>query len=465
MDTGAFSVPAGEGSGSSPVPFAVPAEDNFEDTSPHLTESGRSLSRREMRELWLAEQAKRDVAQPPAVPPVAPPDESVQRFTPVETHYPSPQPVSAPQTAVPTVDAVISPPPYVASDVPPANPVAVPVTPPAVTPIAQPPHAIDAQPVGAEPSSSPIEYVQQPASLPAEAVLPAVEDMPAIVPAAPLVEPIYVQPAPATDMPVIEPHPEPVAPVPEATFSEAPLEAEFVTDSIPLGTSDAPEVNVTAEFASVAEAAPTTSPYQFPSIDPESPEDQVTVDPSTVTFDAGDLPAELPTVSVVEASETPMASGTSPVEGSGGGDFDDIISRAVADEGIETSSGALILPVIPDSSDLAGALNETGEVYITGSIELPRALGETGGHGRLHDSVDNLDNVLGDMESDELAPDDTRPVAATRAISAQASGNAIVTPSTKSGNRLPLILSLTGGGFILLVLGLLGYGASNGLFG
>ncbi|KUF06664.1 hypothetical protein [Leucobacter sp. G161] len=73
------------------------------------------------------------------------------------------------------------------------------------------------------------------------------------------------------------------------------------------------------------------------------------------------------------------------------GDFDDLISRAVAQEGSTggTGASALILPTHPgDTGGLTGPLGSTGELFVTGSIELPKSMGETGGHSGIHDSLD-----------------------------------------------------------------------------
>src|SRR5690606_24916676 len=90
------------------------------------------------------------------------------------------------------------------------------------------------------------------------------------------------------------------------------------------------------------------------------------------------------------------ASRVVPEQGSGG-DFDDLISRAVAQEGATgtTNTSALILPSMPDDTGgLSGPIGATGELYVTGSIDLPKSLGETGGHASIHDSIE-LDPFLG----------------------------------------------------------------------
>ena len=156
----------------------------------------------------------------------------------------------------------------------------------------------------------------------------------------------------------------------------------------------------------------------------------------------------------------------------GAGDFDDLISRAVAQEGAAstTNTSALILPNLPDTGELSGPIGETGELFITGSIELPKSLGETGGHAPLHDSVEA--DPLGELGFDDLDLDSMpttdgsiSPVSATRAVSAMSAGDAIVAQETKEKSKLPLVLILTGGGLVVAVGALLIWGASAGMFG
>lgn len=156
----------------------------------------------------------------------------------------------------------------------------------------------------------------------------------------------------------------------------------------------------------------------------------------------------------------------------GAGDFDDLISRAVAQEGAASTSNtsALILPNLSDTGELSGPIGETGELFITGSIELPKSLGETGGHAPLHDSVEA--DPLGELGFDDLdldsmptTDDSISPVSATRAVSAMSAGDAIVAQETKEKSKLPLVLILTGGGLVVAVGALLIWGASAGMFG
>src|SRR5699024_2221705 len=107
-----------------------------------------------------------------------------------------------------------------------------------------------------------------------------------------------------------------------------------------------------------------TEGYTFPDIQPLSVDRPVFDDPQNRSVGTEDAPT--------------------------GTGFDDMIERAVADENTNVHSGtsSLILPEVPSSEDLSGPLGGTGELFVTGSIELPKSIGETGGHSRLQESIE-----------------------------------------------------------------------------
>lgn len=153
------------------------------------------------------------------------------------------------------------------------------------------------------------------------------------------------------------------------------------------------------------------------------------------------------------------------------GDFDDLISRAVAQEGSTGSTGAsaLILPSHPeDTGGIAGPLGSTGELFVTGSIELPKSLGETGGHAAIHDSIELEPFLTGEQPGAISQPQagGPTPVSALSAVSARRRPEIpVVAEPTKDRSKLPIILALTGGGLLVLLAGAAVYAASQGLFG
>lgn len=225
----------------------------------------------------------------------------------------------------------------------------------------------------------------------------------------------------------------------------SPVDNPIVPDEAPTETS-AEELG--SEAAEATEAAPKSAStgYSFPDIVPPEEWRSVFDDPAS---------RQGPT-----AGQSAQA----------GGDFDDLISRAVAQEGAAASSNtsALILPAMPDDTGgLSGPLGGTGELYLTGSIELPKSLGETGGHSALHDSIE-MDPIIGHdpAEAQVTADHGPAPVSARHAVSARVpSSIPVVAKPTKERSKLPLVLSLTGGGLLVAVVGLGVWGASNGMFG
>ncbi|HUH53968.1 MAG TPA: hypothetical protein VLZ31_08030 [Microbacteriaceae bacterium] len=164
--------------------------------------------------------------------------------------------------------------------------------------------------------------------------------------------------------------------------------------------------------------------------------------------------------------------------------FEDVLERAIADENtsVHNSTAALILPSFPDT-DLSGPIGATGELFITGSFELPKSLSETGGHSNFIDSFADSDqetdvqkesstsstdenaslDIFADLETTEF---DVTPKSARKAISAKnEDSNDPTTPITKRDGKKPLIFGLVGGGLILVIVagGILLF--NSGLFG
>lgn len=193
--------------------------------------------------------------------------------------------------------------------------------------------------------------------------------------------------------------------------------------------------------ADVTDAKPN---YSFPDITPLDDHVSVFDDPAlrTATAPASDAPLD-------------------------GGDFDALISRAVAQETSSTTAGtsALILPSLPDTGDLTGPLGGTGELFITGSIALPKSLGETGGHAPTLDAgdADHFDEL--GFGGDPTTSNPIMPVSATRAVSAVTSTGGVVKQETKEKRKLPVVLISLGGGLVVVVGGLLVWGMMNGMFG
>jgi len=252
----------------------------------------------------------------------------------------------------------------------------------------------------------------------------------------------------------------------QAGAGQAGVERTGAEQTRPEPPAGSPAYDLPGASRPIAESghAPSAFTASTPTIthpDPDEFDFPALVDPPNDSHLRVDPVVEAAVDAAVEAP-APEERAPSEAEEAGSDGFDDIISRAVASAGTVTTSSALILPSLPDGEPLVGPLTETGEVIITGSLELPRELGETGGHARRHDTIDS--GRFFDGSDIDVAPDDARPVSAARAISSQASRNAMVTPVTKRGSRLPLILSIVAGGLFVCVIAVVIIGAMSGAF-
>jgi hypothetical protein len=120
--------------------------------------------------------------------------------------------------------------------------------------------------------------------------------------------------------------------------------------------------------------------------------------------------------------------------------FDDLVGRGIGAGGIPTTTNALILPAIPRQGN-TGPITSTGEIMITGSIDLPRSLGATGQHPNLFDSSE-MDRML-DQLDEGGHHNDVAPVSASRAVSTHTSTRGVMTPPRKRGASLPTVLAIT----------------------
>ncbi|NNC10813.1 hypothetical protein HII28_02810 [Planctomonas sp. JC2975] len=126
--------------------------------------------------------------------------------------------------------------------------------------------------------------------------------------------------------------------------------------------------------------------------------------------------------------------------------------RSAVSTGSVTTANALILPSVPSAGLATAPLTSTGEVIVTGSIELPRSLGSTGQHPDHFDSSD-IDRLF--EESDAVPNSSVAPVRASKAVATHTSTRGMITPPSKRGNRLPVVLAVTAGFMALGVTALL----------
>jgi hypothetical protein len=140
-------------------------------------------------------------------------------------------------------------------------------------------------------------------------------------------------------------------------------------------------------------------------------------------------------------------------------------ARSVPGRQLGTSTGQQNALILTDAqvADVTGALNATGEIIITGSIDLPRSLASTGSQARIDNS--DMDRILEQGDA-EQASSDAEPVRASRAISTHTSTRAVVLAASQpKGNHLPLILGISGGVVGLGIIGLIIGGFATGVLG
>ncbi len=178
--------------------------------------------------------------------------------------------------------------------------------------------------------------------------------------------------------------------------------------------------------------------------------------PSTNTGMTNAL-AEFDTLSHAQEAAAPSTpSGWTPPVGhwSTQVDLDDeietTISRRVGSG--SSTTNALVLPDIPQGTDIRGPLTSTGEVMLTGSIDLPHSLGSTGTSDRIdHDGIDGLF----DLHDHEVISTDSQPVRAIKAVSTHQTGHGVTHTQKPKGTRALTALLISASSLAVVVAGLL----------
>lgn len=415
---------------------AVAAGDTATDASDDIEislfdETGRQRSRRELRALREQALAERAAAQQEAASAVEAepePEPEVVEPDPAQAEAVEPEPDPDPVEVEPEPE-----------------------------PAAEEPDAEEAQPELVLPETVAFDVIadQQPEPANDFAALLheiAAENASALSEAEVFAEPDRVPESETAAKPQVQAEPE-VEPVAQ-TEPDVPAEPEIQAE---------PEIE--PEAAVEAEAAPAAAAEDFEAHDYAAPVSAAPSQgysfPDIAPLDEGQSIFDDPALQVMNA----QGAQTGPDTGDGRG-FDDLITRAVAQEGAasSTNTSALILPSMPETDGLSGPLGETGELFVTGSFELPKSLSETGGHAALHDSVEA--DPLDELGFAEATPTGMMaPVSASRAVSARSVQGALVAEATKDKSKMPVVLIATGGVLVLGAAGLIVWAAASGLFG
>ena len=129
---------------------------------------------------------------------------------------------------------------------------------------------------------------------------------------------------------------------------------------------------------------------------------------------------------------------------------------------IPATGSALILPMLPEHAPGAlSSFSHTGEIYLTGSINLPSSIGQYGAD-ILRLDTSEIDIIADDEEVS--SSQDLAPVRASSAVSAYSTSNTVVTVPSKFRDRLPLVLAITAAGLAVGVVALFITGYVLGVF-
>jgi hypothetical protein len=138
----------------------------------------------------------------------------------------------------------------------------------------------------------------------------------------------------------------------------------------------------------------------------------------------------------------------------------DSFIRSVGSGSGSFTTSALVLPSIPQVGDITRPLSSTGEILVTGSIDLPMSLASTGTNSSRFDHSD-IDALFA-QEDHEFAPADSAPVRAIRAVSTHTSTHGVISAKKPANNRLPMLMAVTAG---ILAVGVAALFAAGMIFG
>jgi hypothetical protein len=121
--------------------------------------------------------------------------------------------------------------------------------------------------------------------------------------------------------------------------------------------------------------------------------------------------------------------------------------------GLPISGHSLIMSNMPtDVPSALSAMNETGEIIVTGQIILPSSVAQTGTDMRRFDTAEI--DVVAEREPQTGNVGNLAPVSATRAVSAFSGHSTSSLPPRVGSHRLPMVLALIAAGLAIGVVGL-----------
>ena len=133
--------------------------------------------------------------------------------------------------------------------------------------------------------------------------------------------------------------------------------------------------------------------------------------------------------------------------------FENTLSRDVGGGNVATTTNALVLPMIPQRDDFSSVLNATGEIMVTGTINLPGSVGSTGRDSRHYDDPE-VDHLFDQFDA-EVANTGSAPVRAITAVSSHTATRGGIETPRKQSNRMLNVLLVTACVMAVAVAGLL----------
>jgi hypothetical protein len=306
------------------------------------------------------------------------------------------------------------------------------------TPPSQRPESGSAEPLAylAPPAPAPSDRVDLPApGAPAASATPAPSAAAPSAAATSAAAPSAAAPSAAA---ASAPAPSAGAPSPFPAFPPPPASAPLTGPSAPAASA----------WSSAAPSAADPTAASAPAPEPFAAEPIAPVAPAAALVEDGPTQTELPTGHwSTQTGDDDEQHGTA--------------RNVLGGHGVVTTN-ALVLPNIPQP-DFSTALTHTGEIMVTGSIDLPQSLSSTGAHPtQLDESA--LDHEL-DPGDHQVMSVDSAPVRAIRAVSTHTSTRGVIANAKPKGNRGLTVLIVAAVGMTVAVATLLVLGLTMGVFG
>ncbi|WP_394768368.1 hypothetical protein [Lacisediminihabitans sp.] len=268
------------------------------------------------------------------------------------------------------------------------------------------------------------------------------------------------------------------------SFADSPASFKFEELLFNAPVADVPEPFVaqldpeplleTPEPAAPIEQTPAPAPAAWLAAFPPTKAPEIVVPQSAVPAPVPQAPAapsqavQQPTPEASPAEVDTAASYSPPVghwSTQASIDDDEQVQENTFSRNVGATSGAittsaLVLPSIPTADDILSPLGSTGEILITGSINLPSSMGTTGVHPARYDHSD-VDALLEADDREDSDHPDSAPVRAIRAVSTHTSSGAVISAKKPKGDsRLPIVLAVSAavmavGVVVLFVVGMI----------